>query len=83
MGRASGKTYLNSLILLHIAWDQKAIWLLPRVVSNLLRVISSRGVIPVRPDDFVVWHEKRQPSDYQTRREEAIRQALCLRHLVK
>jgi putative polyketide hydroxylase len=40
--------------------------------------ISSRGVILVRPDDFVVWRERRQPSDHQTKLEHALKQALCL-----
>ena len=40
--------------------------------------ISSRGAILVRPDDFVAWRERRQPSDHQARLEQAMRQALCL-----
>lgn len=40
--------------------------------------ISSRGAILVHPDDFVVWRERRQPSDYRAKLEQAMRQALCL-----
>ena len=40
--------------------------------------ISSRGAILVRPDDFVVWRQRRQPSDHQAKLEQAMRQALCL-----
>ena len=40
--------------------------------------ISSRGAILVRPDDFVVWRQREQPSNHQAELEKAIRQALCL-----
>jgi putative polyketide hydroxylase len=40
--------------------------------------ISSRGAILVRPDDFVVWRERRQASNHQAKLEQAMRQALCL-----
>lgn len=40
--------------------------------------ISSPGAILVRPDDFVAWRERRQPSDHQARLEQAMRQVLCL-----
>ena len=40
--------------------------------------VSSRGAILVRPDDFVVWRERRQPSNHRTKLEQAARQALCL-----
>lgn len=40
--------------------------------------ISSRGAILVRPDDFVLWRHRRQPSDHQAKLEQAMRQALCL-----
>ena len=40
--------------------------------------ISSRGAILVRPDDFVVWRQRRQPSDPQAQLEQAVKQALCL-----
>ena len=40
--------------------------------------ISSRGAILVRPDDFVVWRQRRQSSDHQAELEQAMRQALCL-----
>lgn len=40
--------------------------------------ISSRGAILVRPDDFVVWRQRRQPSNHQDKLEQAMRQALCL-----
>ena len=40
--------------------------------------ISSRGAILVRPDDFVVWRQRRQPSDYKVKLERAMRQGLCL-----
>ena len=40
--------------------------------------ISSRGAILVRPDDFVAWRQRRQPSDHQAELEQAMRQALCL-----
>jgi len=40
--------------------------------------ISPRGAILVRPDDFVVWRERRQPADHQAKLEQAMRQALCL-----
>lgn len=39
--------------------------------------ISSRGAILVRPDDFVAWRQRRQPSDPQAELEQAMRQALC------
>ena len=35
--------------------------------------ISSGGAILVRPDDFVVWRERRQPSNYQAKLEQAMR----------
>lgn len=41
--------------------------------------ISSRGAILVRPDDFVAWRERRQPSDHQAKLEQAMRQVLCLK----
>jgi putative polyketide hydroxylase len=40
--------------------------------------ITSHGAILVRPDDFVAWRERRQPSDYQNKLEQAVRQVLCL-----
>ena len=40
--------------------------------------ITSQGAILVRPDDFVAWRERRQPSDPQAMLEQAIRQCLCL-----
>ena len=40
--------------------------------------ISSRGAILVRPDDFVVWRERKKPSDHQATLEQAMRKALCL-----
>lgn len=40
--------------------------------------ISSRGAILVRPDDFVVWRQRRQLSDHQAKLEQAMKQALCL-----
>lgn len=40
--------------------------------------ISSQGAILVRPDDFVVWRQRRQSSDNQAELEKAMRQALCL-----
>lgn len=40
--------------------------------------ISSRGAILVRPDDFVVWRQRRQLSDPEAELKEAMRQALCL-----
>ena len=40
--------------------------------------ISSQGAIMVRPDDFVVWRERRGSSNYQAQLEQAMKQALCL-----
>lgn len=40
--------------------------------------ISPRGAILVRPDDFVVWRQRKQPSDHQAKLEQAMRQVLCL-----
>jgi hypothetical protein len=40
--------------------------------------ITSRGAILVRPDDFVAWRERRQPSNAQTELDRAMKQALCL-----
>ena len=40
--------------------------------------ISSQGAILIRPDDFVVWRHRKQPSNHQTKLEQAMRQALCL-----
>ena len=40
--------------------------------------ITSQGAILVRPDDFVVWRQRRLPSDNQVQLEVAMRQALCL-----
>ncbi|MCJ1412878.1 hypothetical protein MMC19_006978 [Ptychographa xylographoides] len=40
--------------------------------------ISSHGAILVRPDDFVVWRQRRESSDPQAELEKAMRQALCL-----
>ena len=41
--------------------------------------ISSQGVILVRPDDFVVWRQRRQSPNHQAELERAMRQALCLK----
>ncbi|KAI4186571.1 MAG: hypothetical protein L6R41_003387 [Letrouitia leprolyta] len=41
--------------------------------------ITSQGAILVRPDDFVVWRQRRRPSDHQAELEKAMKQALCLR----
>ena len=38
--------------------------------------ISPRGAILIRPDDFVAWRERRQPSDHQAKLEQAMRQVL-------
>jgi putative polyketide hydroxylase len=40
--------------------------------------ITSQGAILVRPDGFVAWRERRQPKDYETRLEDAIKQMVCL-----
>ena len=40
--------------------------------------ISSRGAILVRPDDFVVWRQRKQCPDHQAKLEQAMKQALCL-----
>jgi putative polyketide hydroxylase len=40
--------------------------------------ITRKGAILVRPDDFVVWRERRQPKDIETKLRNAIKQALCL-----
>lgn len=40
--------------------------------------ISPRGAILVRPDDFVVWRQRRRPTDHQAKLEQAMRQALCI-----
>lgn len=40
--------------------------------------IFSRGAIFVRPDDFVAWRGRRQPSDPQAKLDQAMRQTLCL-----
>lgn len=40
--------------------------------------ISSRGAILVRPDDFVVWRERRQAVDCRASLERAMKLALCL-----
>ena len=40
--------------------------------------VSSQGAILVRPDDFVVWRERRVPSNREAKLEQAMRQALCL-----
>ena len=39
--------------------------------------ISSRGAILVRPDDFVVWRQRRTVRDHHAELESALRQALC------
>ena len=39
--------------------------------------ISSRGAILVRPDDFVVWRQRKQPLNHQAELESAMQQALC------
>ncbi len=40
--------------------------------------VSSQGAILVRPDDFVAWRQRKQPSDHQVELEQAMRQVLCL-----
>ncbi|KAL8818044.1 MAG: hypothetical protein Q9191_008025 [Dirinaria sp. TL-2023a] len=40
--------------------------------------ISSQGAILVRPDDFVVWRQRRNVPDHNAELERAMRQALCL-----
>ncbi|KAJ7350401.1 FAD-binding monooxygenase-like protein [Mycena albidolilacea] len=45
---------------------------------ELAASISSRGVILVRPDDFVVWRQRRLPSNPRAGLERAVRQALYL-----
>lgn len=40
--------------------------------------VSSRGAILVRPDDCVVWRQRRRPSDHQVELEQAMKHALCL-----
>ena len=40
--------------------------------------ISSHGAVLVRPDDFVAWRQRRQPSNYVVELESAMRQALCI-----
>ncbi len=40
--------------------------------------VSSQGAILVRPDDFVAWRQRKQPSDHQAELEKAMRQVLCL-----
>ena len=40
--------------------------------------ITPQGAILVRPDDFVVYRQRRQPSDCQAELERAMKQALCL-----
>ncbi|KAL8701447.1 MAG: hypothetical protein Q9201_004899 [Fulgogasparrea decipioides] len=40
--------------------------------------ISPQGAIVVRPDGFVVWRQRRQPSDCEAELERAMRQTLCL-----
>lgn len=39
--------------------------------------ISSQGAILVRPDDFVVWRERRRPSHHEMKLQHALRQAVC------
>ena len=39
--------------------------------------ISARGAILVRPDDFVVWRQRRQASNHPAALEHAMSQALC------
>lgn len=50
----------------------------PKGIFESAAGISSQGVVLVRPDDFVVWRERRRPSDYLAKLEQAMRQALCL-----
>lgn len=50
----------------------------PKSVFESAAGISSRGAILVRPDDFVAWRQRRQPSDHQAKLEQAMRQVLCL-----
>jgi putative polyketide hydroxylase len=39
--------------------------------------ITSIGAILVRPDDFVVWRERRQPKDFAIKLRNALKHALC------
>ncbi|KAL8939145.1 MAG: hypothetical protein Q9216_003519 [Gyalolechia sp. 2 TL-2023] len=40
--------------------------------------VSSQGALLVRPDDFVVWRQRRRPSNHRAELEQATKQALCL-----
>lgn len=40
--------------------------------------ITSQGAILIRPDDFVVWRQRRGASHHQAELEKAMKQALCL-----
>jgi len=50
----------------------------PKGVFEAAAGISPYGAILVRPDDFVVWRERRQPPDCRGKLEQAVKQALCL-----
>lgn len=50
----------------------------PKGVFESAAGISSRGIILVRPDDFVAWRERRQPPDHQRKLGQAMRQVLSL-----
>jgi hypothetical protein len=50
----------------------------PKAAFESATGITSGGVILVRPDDFVAWRERRQPSNPQTELDRAMSQALCL-----
>jgi putative polyketide hydroxylase len=56
----------------------KGNFITPKGVFESAAGITSRGAILVRPDDFVVWRERRQPSNAQTELDWVMRQALCL-----
>jgi putative polyketide hydroxylase len=52
--------------------------IVPKGIFETAAGISSKGAILVRPDDFVVWRERRFPSSCVKSLEQAMRQSLCL-----
>ncbi|TAQ87057.1 hypothetical protein B7494_g4626 [Chlorociboria aeruginascens] len=52
--------------------------LAPKSVFESAAGISSQGAILVRPDDFIVWRQRRQSSDCRAELDQAMKQALYL-----
>ncbi|KAL8640833.1 MAG: hypothetical protein Q9228_002292 [Teloschistes exilis] len=50
----------------------------PRGAFEAATGVSSQGAVLVRPDDFIVWRQRRKCSDPQAELERAMKKALCI-----